>query len=68
MQTNGNVIRNQGILWPTPAWETLKEWTGAPRMREAFFNVALALTAFGSAGFVLLSLHRIVTNWTMTGF
>ena len=68
MQTNGNVIRNQGILWPTHGWERIREWAGADKTREAILNAALALTTFGSAGFVLLNLHRIVTNWTVTGF
>ena len=68
METNITAIRNEGILHATHAWEAVKAWAGSTLTRNAIFDAALAVTAFGSAGFVLLSLHRIVTNWTMTGF
>ena len=68
MQSNGTAIRNQMVLSPAHVWETAKGWAREYITREVMLDAALTLATIGSAGFVLLSLHRIVTNWTATGF
>lgn len=68
MQINGNVIRNQMVLSPAHVWEIAKGWAREYITQEAMLDAALTLTTFGSAGFVLFTLHRIVTNCTVTGF
>jgi hypothetical protein len=68
MQIKGNVIQNQSALSPAHVWETAKGWARAYMTYETMFDAALTLATFGSAGFVLLSLQKIVTNWTVPGF
>lgn len=68
MQSNGSVIRNQTVLSPTHVWDTAKGWARRHMTRGAMLDAVLTLVTIGSAGFVLLSLHRIFTNYTVTGF
>ena len=68
MEINGNVIQNQMVLSPAYVWDTAKGWAKAHLTQEAMFDGALTLATFGSAGFLFVSLHRIVTHWTLTGF
>jgi len=67
MQINGNVIQNQMVLSPAHVWETARGWAKEHITHEAMFDASLTLATFGSAGFILLTLHRIVTDWTVTG-
>ncbi len=68
MQIDAKAIRNPEVLAPVH----FREWAGnrarATLTRGEILDAVLTLTTLGSAGFVLLSLHRIVTNWTVTGF
>ena len=68
MRWNGNVIQNEVSYTPGHVWGTVKGWAAEYLRREGTFDVALTLVTVGSAGFVLLTLHRIVTSCTMTGF
>ena len=68
MEINGNVIQNQMVLSPAYVWEAVKGWAKKHITREAMFDASLTLATTGSAGFLLLTLHRIVTHWTATGF
>jgi len=68
MEINGTVIQSQMALAPAHVWETAKGWAKAHLTQEAMYDGALTLATFGSAAFMLLTLHRIVTHWTATGF
>lgn len=68
MKINGNVIQNELRFSPGHVWETARGWAGQYLTREGTFDVALTLATIGSAGFVLLTLHRIVTHFTVTAF
>jgi hypothetical protein len=56
------------VLSPAHVWEAVKGWAKTVITQEAMFDASLTLATFASAGFLFLSLHRIVTHWTVTGF
>jgi hypothetical protein len=68
MQINGSAIRYQAALSPEHLWEAAKVWARTHIRQETLFDAALTLATLGSAGFVLVGLHRIVLSWTATGF
>lgn len=68
MKLNGNVMQSEVSFSAGNLWETVKGWAAEYLTREGTFDVALTLATIGSAGFVLLTLHRIVASYTMTGF
>jgi len=68
MEINGNVIQNQMVLSPAHVWETARGWARKHITQEAMFDASLTLATIGSASFLLFTLHRIVTGWTVTGF
>lgn len=68
MKFEGHLVANQGLLWPAHAWDRARGWVKAHVNRDAMVDAALTMATLGSAGFVLLTLYRIVTDFTATGF
>jgi len=68
MQTNGNVIRNQTVPSPAHVWASAEAWARAFLRRDVIVDGALTLITLDSVGFVLLCLHRVFANYTVTGF
>lgn len=72
MQSKSNTIRGHELYTPAltlaHAWEMIKEWAGRLITREGLFDAALAVGTFGSAGFIILILHKAFQSWAMTGF
>lgn len=68
MKMNGNAMQSAVSFSKGNLWETFNGWAAEHLTREWALDIALTLAAIGSAGFVLLTLHKIGTNCTMTGF
>ncbi len=68
MQTNGQAIRNQMVPSPAHVWETLKGWSRKHITQEGMVDVALALVALDTVGFLVFSLNKAFATYTITGF
>jgi hypothetical protein len=68
MQTNGNVISRPTVPSSAHVWEAAKGWARKTITQERMIDAALALVALDGVGFVIFSLHKAFTEYSMTGF
>ena len=67
MQANGHAVRNQTVPSPAHVREAVGGWAKSFLRREVIVDVAVAVIALESVGFVIFSLHKAFANYAITG-